>query len=140
MPRNCFSQIRRLSCRFDFRAAMLLLALVWLSHGFAAICAQPMVGHTSQQATACPLAMSVDEFSGPAASSPEDCAFKFCLEQTSDRWLWTAPGKVPTPMPWVLVLVSALFVLAVGSVGRVQQVEHHPEHVPLIYLFCSLLN
>jgi hypothetical protein len=102
-----------------------------------------MVEHATQEAAPCPYKMSTEDASGPAKPSPDDCSFKICLEQPSDRWSSTDYGKDSKPMPSVMISAAFIILVALEAVGRVQRVDRRPRRystVPLIYQFCSLLN
>lgn len=143
MPYTLFSQIRRRRYRPVFCGGFAMLMLAWLSLSFAAICNRPMAKHASQQAASCPFEMLADEVNGQAPSSPDDCAFKICPDQPSERWLWNDHGKDPTPMPFVLDFASIVFFVIFGTARSVHRLDLRPARraaVPLIYQFCSLLN
>ncbi|RYU57186.1 hypothetical protein EWI61_13645 [Methylolobus aquaticus] len=142
MTNTVLSLIRRRQHRPALAFGVVLVLSAWLCFSFAPFCTRPMVQHPVQEAVSCPLEMGGHDSDPLTRPSPDDCTFKACLDDPSDRWV-PFDIKDPTPTAWVVIvplLLCLSFPVSPGHTFCWDRRRRHPRSVPLIYQFCSLLN
>ncbi len=142
MTNTLLSLVRRRRHRLTLAFGVVLVLSAWLSFSFAPFCTRPMVQHPVQDAASCPLEIGGQHSDPRPRPSLDDCTFKACLDDPSDRWT-QVDVKDPTPTAWIVILpllIGLFLPLSPGHCFCWDRRRRHPRSVPLIYQFCSLLN